>query len=696
MFFRLALGNVRKSARDYAVYFITLVLGVAVFYAFNTISDQASFLSTDAREMVQAVGQLMLFVTVFLAFVLGFLMVYANNYLVKRRKQEFGLYQLLGMTRAQVSLVLFLETALASLASFVVGLLTGVLLSQLLVFVTAALFNDRVTNFTFHFSSFAALFTLGCFVLIFVVMLAFNLRMLRKVDLADLMSASRKNEQVRVRSLPATIVLGLVGVGLIGWAYYRLTRDGLPLDGTVEFPPFLVTTLIVCAGTLVFFYGLSGLLFHVSRAFHGAYYRGLNMFTVRQLSSKVNTVSVSMAVISFILFLAIMAVSGGMGICSGLDADTRKANPYDASVVFIYNQGTTIEEGQVTPGQQAMANAGIDFSSFTSQVEYLNEYNPGQIEGGEDLSVSGFAKASGVSPDIPGLSSSTDFSALTYYLMTQSDYNKLRSLNGLDPIDLGDSGYLILSSVNASMANFDNAVMAAGTQISLGGRTLSPISSTADAGPSATPADVGAWFDAVVVPDELVRGAELANSIVDMNYSVDSAKGDERYFEETAKLSEMPNTEGQYRFISYGTRNDAIQSSQKTSGMISYLAIYIGFVLVIACAAILAIQQLSSASDAIPSYRLLAELGCPRSMALRSLLVQTLAFFLLPLIVAVAHTAVALRQLIRVISLIGSISWTNAIVTTAVAFVAVYGAYFAITYVTSRGLVTMHSSRARE
>ena len=144
MFFRLALGNVRKSARDYAVYFITLVLGVAVFYAFNTISDQASFLSTDAREMVQAVGQLMLFVTVFLAFVLGFLMVYANNYLVKRRKQEFGLYQLLGMTRGQVSLVLFLETALASLASFVVGLLTGVLLSQLLVFVTAALFNDQI------------------------------------------------------------------------------------------------------------------------------------------------------------------------------------------------------------------------------------------------------------------------------------------------------------------------------------------------------------------------------------------------------------------------------------------------------------------------------------------------------------------------------------------------------------------------
>ena len=696
MFFRLALGNVRKSARDYAVYFITLVLGVAVFYAFNTISDQASFLSKDARQMIQAVGVLMQFVTVFLALVLGFLMVYANNYLVKRRKQEFGLYQLLGMTRSQVSLVLFLETALASIASFLVGLLTGVLLSQLLVFVTAALFNDRVTNFSFHFSPFAALFTLGCFVLMFIVMLAFNLRMLRKVDLADLMSASRKNEQVRVRSLPATIVLSLVGVGLIGWAYLRLTRDGLPINGYQDFAPFLETTLIVCLGTLVFFYGLSGLLFHVSRAFHGAYYRGLNMFTVRQLSSKVNTVSVSMAVISFILFLAIMAVSGGMGICSGLDADTRKSNPYDASLMFAYNQGTTIEEGQISPGQQAMTDAGVDLSSFARQVEYVNIYKPGRVEGGENLNVAGLARASGVSPDIAGLSTSADYSALAFSLMSQTDYNKLRSLTGLTSVDLGDNGYLILSSEAAFMTNFDNAVMSAGTQISLGGRTLSPVSDTADADLSSTPADVGSWFDVVVVPDDLVRGAELSETVVDLNYSVDTETGDAKFLAEAAKLSSAADADSPIGFNLYGTRTGALQNSQMTSGMISYLAIYIGFVLVIACAAILAIQQLSSASDAIPSYRLLAELGCPRSMALRSLLVQTLAFFLLPLVVAVAHTAVALRQLIRVVSLIGSISWTNAIVTTAVAFVAVYGAYFAITYVTSRGLVTMHGSRARE
>ena len=226
MFFRLALGNVRKSLRDYTVYFVTLVLGVTVFYAFNTISEQADFLSEDTRQMVKTVAMLMGFVTVFLAFVLGFLMVYANNYLVKRRKREFGLYQLLGMRQGQVSLILVLETLLASIASLLVGLAMGVLFSQILVFVTAALFNETVTNFSFRFSPEAALFTLICFSLVFVVMLVFNLRTLHKVRLVELMGASRVNERTRVRSLPVSVVGVMLGLALIIWSYanYQIGR----------------------------------------------------------------------------------------------------------------------------------------------------------------------------------------------------------------------------------------------------------------------------------------------------------------------------------------------------------------------------------------------------------------------------------------------------------------------------------------
>lgn len=696
MFFRLALGNVRKSARDYTVYFVTLVLGVAVFYAFSTISDQASFLSTDTREAIQVVGGLMRIVTVFLAFVLGFLMVYANNYLVKRRKREFGLYQLLGMTRGQVSAVLFLETTIASVASFLIGLLVGILLSWLLVFVTAALFGDQVTNFTFQFSSAAAAFTLGCFVIIFLVMLAFNLRMLRKVDLADLMGASRKNEQVKVRSLPVTFLFGLAGIALIAWAYYRLTRDGLPFSSMDDYGNFCATTGIVCLGTLVFFYGLSGIPFHVGRAFHGAYYRGLNMFTVRQLSSKVNTVSASMAVISFILFLAIMAVSGGMGICSGLDADIKTSNPYDASLVFSYTEDGVDDTQRIVPANQVLENAGIDFSSIASQLAYVNVYYS-DLVGGGSLNVQALSEASGVSLDvIEDPSDSADYSSMSMYLMTQSDYNKIRALNGLSSMQLGEDGYLILSSYTALMKSFDDKVMAAGTQIAVSGRTLSPVSSPAGSDLSSTISNVADRFDIIVVPDDLVEGAELASTVVDMNYSVSTEAGDAYFSRATSDLFDQANPDGALSGFSYGLRSENTQTTRMSSAIVSYLAIYIGFVLVIACAAILAIQQLSSVSDAISSYRLLTDLGCPKSMATRSLFAQTLAFFLLPLVVALMHTSVALRQLIRVVSLVGSSNWTGAIVTTAIAFVAVYGTYFVITFLTARGILTMHASRARE
>ena len=338
MLAKLALGNVRKSARDYAVYFVTIVLGVAVFYAFNTISDQADFLSGSAGDLLEALGGIMLGLTVFLALALGFLMVYANNYLVRRRKRELGLYQVLGMRRGQVSAVLALETLVASAASFVAGIVLGVLLSQLLVFVTAALFQSRVDYFTFRFSPYAFFLTLGCFAVMFAVMLLFNLRAIRKVRLVELMESERVNEDIKVRSLPLAVALFLAGAALIAAAYVRLLRDGLPIYGTEngEGVQFAITTVMVVVGTLLFFYALSGFLLSLVRRAGSVYWSGLNMFTLRQLNAKINTASVSMAVISLILFLAITSVTGGMSICNTMNRMLDQHTPYDASLSVVH------------------------------------------------------------------------------------------------------------------------------------------------------------------------------------------------------------------------------------------------------------------------------------------------------------------------------------------------------------------------
>ena len=693
MFFRLALGNVRKSLRDYTVYFVTLVLGVTVFYAFNTISGQADFLSEDTRQMVKTVAMLMGFVTVFLSFVLGFLMVYANNYLVKRRKREFGLYQLLGMRQGQVSLILVLETLLASIASLLVGLAMGVLFSQILVFVTAALFNETVTNFSFRFSPEAALFTLICFSLVFVVMLVFNLRTLHKVRLVELMGASRVNERTRVRSLPVSVVGVMLGLALIIWSYTRLLKDGLPINSAEQFGGFLLTTGIVTVGTLVLFYALSGVLLHVAHAFKGSYYRGLNMFTVRQLSSRINTVSLSMGVISLILFLAITSVSSGLGICAGISDSIRRQTPYDASLSLRYGHADDEGGGGVTYQYDAdalLAAHGIDLSAISNQVVKVSSHYANDVDDSDPLTIDTLSRRAGVSlPDSPLTNTYRD---IPLSLISASDYNSLRRMGGLDAVDMGSDGYIVASNAGGALVRTYNDLLAARPIVSLRGRALKPVSNVVDESSASTLSNSYSSSGVFVVPDDLLADIKPTIIYVNLNYSVSKAEGD-RFMSQA--LDTLANVKDGVGIVLGTTRTQAETTSRGSSAIISYLAIYIGFVLVIACAAILAIQQLSSASDAAPSYLLLSELGCPAKMAMGSLLTQNLTFFLLPLVVALAHSAVALSQVMTVVSLIGQGSWVIPILVTAVAFVAVYGTYLMVTYFMARGIVSYRTSKAR-
>ena len=693
MFFRLALGNVRKSLRDYTVYFVTLVLGVTVFYAFNTISGQADFLSEDTRQMVKTVAMLMGFVTVFLSFVLGFLMVYANNYLVKRRKREFGLYQLLGMRQGQVSLILVLETLLASVASLLVGLAMGVLFSQILVFVTAALFNETVTNFSFRFSPEAALFTLICFSLVFVVMLVFNLRTLHKVRLVELMGASRVNERTRVRSLPVSVVGVMLGLALIIWSYTRLLKDGLPINSAEQFGGFFLTTGIVTVGTLVLFYALSGVLLHVAHAFKGSYYRGLNMFTVRQLSSRINTVSLSMGVISLILFLAITSVSSGLGICAGISESIQRQTPYDASLSLRYGHADDEGGGGVTYQYDAdalLAAHGIDLSVISNQVVKVSSHYANDVDDSDPLTIDTLSRRAGVSlPDSPLTNTYRD---IPLSLISASDYNSLRRMGGLDAVDMGSDGYMVASNAGGALVRAYNDLLAARPIVSLRGRALKPVSNVVDESSASTLSNSYSSSGVFVVPDELLADIKPTIIYVNLNYSVPKAEGDRFMSQALETLSSAKDDVG---IVLGTTRTEAETTSRGSSAIISYLAIYIGFVLVIACAAILAIQQLSSASDAAPSYLLLSELGCPAKMAMGSLLAQNLTFFLLPLVVALAHSAVALSQVMAIVNLIGQGSWVIPILVTAVAFVAVYGTYLMVTYFMARGIVSYRTSKAR-
>lgn len=718
MLCKLAWGNVRRAGKDYLVYLLTLTLAVTVFYAFNTISVQAD-LVLEEEGMPELLGTVMSGLTMFLAVVMGFLMVYANNFIMKRRKKEFGLYQVLGMSRGQVSRVMAMETAIVSAGALALGIVLGVGFSQVMTFFTASLFKTQIRDFHFFFSVPAFLITVGCLVAIFLVTLVFNLGVVRRAKIIDLMSAGRKNEAIKTRNPIVSAAIFILGTALIGIAYFRLLRDGLPVDSApseidAAMNQFMLTTGIVVAGTILFFFGLSGFLLKALQGARSLYWHGLNMFTVRQLSAKVNTVSFSMAIISMILFLAITSVTGGMSIASVMNTSVERSTIADYSRVVMYLGENVVNDPTYTgdvPRRLATEPVDIMELSRSNVIDKgTSEERPFDLAGilGGHVQVETYDSrpigtelplvslndlAAAVDMPMPKGTNSSNASMMGLMVMKESDYNRYLDFRGKEHVDLGDDGYLITSDMGESVNKIYNADMREGVEVELGGRTLRPVADHVDeAASSFFNSSMGSNSGTIVVPDELVdaSGLPLYASYFLGDYreglTYDETEG---YVRQDRSWDQILNSDGSESAIwgMEATRAQSYESTNSMNGLISYLAIYIGFVLVVACAAILTIQQLSGVADSGKNCRILSELGTSNREIMRSVLVQQAIFFVFPLLMGVAHSFVALQVVIEIVALFGGMSIGGTVGVTCGIFLLCYGGYFAVTYVMSKGIV---------
>lgn len=723
MLCKLAWGNVRRAGRDYLVYLLTLTLGVTVFYASNTISMQVDIAGIDEEGLAQVMGSMLGYLTYFLAGVMAFLMVYANNFIMKRRKKEFGLYQVLGMGRGRVATIMVLETVIVSVVAFVAGIVLGVGLSQLMTFFTASLFKTQIANFHFFFSVHAFNLTLVCMLVMFVLTLLLNLRAVRRTKLIELMGAERRNESIKTRNPWIAIAIFAAGVVLVGVAYYRLLRDGFPLTATDSklqeaMNQFGITTAMVTVGTFALFWGLSGMLIKLLQGLRSVYWRGLNMFTVRQLSAKVNTVCFSMGVIAMILFLAITSVTCGMSIANVMNENLERYNPVDVSQTYVYYTPETLDyyKEYVNPSEadrMVLADATVDLyaawhgerKSADNNDEAGKKVNIADVAGehvqidsylsytlgGSDPSVTAGEMCKAMGEKLPKALEGSNADAMGLYVTPASQYNKLRQMMGEEPVSIGRDQYLLTCDMGGELGDLYTKYMAGGHALTLGGHELKPATDKSDEDTAAIAnSAMGSNPGTVVVADELLSQLNLqpysSNLLVNYKQGTDTTEADEsiKYtlLDNLLVDGKEPGSWGV--FI---TRSEMYTQAAQMNGMISYLAIYIGFVLVVACAAILSIQQLSNVADGSRSYRVLAQIGCDDRQIRHSVMAQQAVFFLFPLAVGLAHSFVALKVIIELVSIFGSMSIGGTVGLTCAIFLAAYGGYFLVTYLMSTGMV---------
>lgn len=724
MLCKLAWGNVRRAGRDYLVYLLTLTLGVTVFYAFNTISMQVDIAGIDEKGLAQVMGSMLGDLTYFLAGVMAFLMVYANNFIMKRRKKEFGLYQVLGMGRGRVATIMALETVIVSVVAFVVGIVLGVGLSQLMTFFTASLFKTQIANFHFFFSVHAFNLTLACMLVMFVLTLLLNLRAVRRTKLIELMGAERRKESIKTRNPWIAIAIFAVGVVLVGVAYYRLLRDGFPLTATDSklqeaMNQFGITTAMVTVGTFALFWGLSGMLIKLLQSLRGVYWRGLNMFTVRQLAAKVNTVCFSMGVIAMLLFLAITSVTCGMSIANVMNENLERYNPVDVSQTYVYYTPDTFDyyKEYVNPSDEAdrmvPADTTVDLypawhgrdSSADNNDETGKKVDIADVAGehvqidsylsypfgGSNPSVTPSEMCKIMGEKLPKAFGGSNADTMGLFVTPASQYNKLRQMMGEEPVHIGHDQYLLTCDMGGELVDLYTKYMAGGHALTLGGHTLKPATDKSDEDTAVIAnSAMGSNPGTVVVADELLSQLNLqpysSSLLVNYKQGMDTTEADEsiKYtlLDDLLVDGKKPGSWG--TFI---TRSEMYTQAAQMNGLISYLAIYIGFILVVACAAILSIQQLSNVADGSRSYRVLAQIGCDDRQIRHSVMAQQAVFFLFPLAVGLAHSFVALKVIIELVSIFGNMSIGGTVGLTCAIFLAAYGGYFLVTYLMSAGMV---------
>lgn len=657
MYFKIALNNVKKSFKDYGIYFLTLTFAVCIFYAFNSIGSQAVMKKMDANTAayMTIVKNAMSMVSVFVSFILGGLIIYANNFLIKRRKKELGIYTMLGMAKKKISQILVMETLLIGIISLLVGLGLGIILSQGLSIVTAKLFELSADTYGFSISMLVIIKTIIYFGIIFFLVMIFNIFVINKYKLIDLLTASRKNEKIKVRNPMLSFVIFLIGVALLCGGYYLILEKGMYMTNMAE---LAIPIILGTVGTFFFFFGIAGFILYLIKKNNKIYLKGLNIFVTKQISSKINTNFVSMSLISLMLFITIVALSSGLGLKNSMESSLKATTPFDATVQVLY----TGDSKSITM-EQALKADNVTIPQDYEKAFY-NTYD------------------SGVK-----LSTLTGNSKYSYNVdvIPVSEYNKVMKLERNKIVNLGENEILITSDSNQVIEGLNNFIKS-GKTVKIGDKDYKVQNKEVL---KRTYQTVGMTINicTLVVPDSAVKTLTLTGGYLDLNYKNVSA-GDKFVNDLGLKHGFKNLKEHDNGFVILTvTRTDLYAQNKGMNAIILFVTIYLGAIFLLTSAAVLALQQLSEASDSIGRYNSLRKIGVSQSMINKAVFKQTLIYFGAPLSLAIVDSIVGLIFTNKFVSIYGNQNILLPSLLTFVLLMIIYIGYFIATFISYKNVI---------
>ena len=687
MLFKMSVKNIRKSIKDYTIYFLTLILGVAIFYMFNSLDSQEAMLvvNSSTRQIVKLMVGMINYVSVFVAVILGFLIVYANNFLIKRRKREFGLYMTLGMGKRQISGILLGETFLIGLISLVVGLVIGVFGSQLMSILVAKLFQADMSEYQFVFSEAACWKTCAYFGVMYAASMILNIVIISRYKLIDLISAEKKNEKVRMKNPVICVLVFLAAAVTLGTAYYMVTGGLTQLDLMNQ---LVIPILMGIVSTFLIFWSVSGLALKVVQMRKELYLKDSNIFVLRQIHNRINTTVVSMTIICLLLFMTITVLSTALSLNRVLTQDLEEMTPVDLN---LYKTANLPDNGNYTqlqiedsqkPISDTLKENGLDMKVLKDVTEVATYTS---TEWTWETSLQSVIE-----------SAKENYPMLMYdtaeEIIKLSDYNKIARLYGNREYELAEDEYLVLCDFD-NMKNLRDMALKNGSEVAIGGKVYHSRYPECQEGYlviSTSHTNTGL----MVVPDSCPLSEDMKERYYLMaDYNADTKE--EKYQTEAMFTNYgdgdhelMENLEEKQIRLDGVSKISIIESSKGLSTIISFIAIYLGIIFLIASSAILALKELTENSDNRHRYTILRKIGMDEKMIHQTLFRQIGIFFMAPLVLAVVHSIFGIQFALKIVAVqVETREMLPSVIATAVFLILVYGGYFLATYMESKNII---------
>lgn len=680
MLCKLSIKNITKSMKDYTIYFFTLILGVAIFYVFNAIDSQTVMLKASGRtyEIIKLMTSILSAISVFVSFILGFLIIYASRFLIKRRNKEFAIYLTLGMSKRKISLILFFETLLIGLISLIIGLGLGVVLSQLMSILVANMFEADMTKFQFVFSQNACLKTLIYFGIMYLIVIIFNTIIINKYKLIDLLSSSKKSEKVKLKNPYVCIVIFIISVIVLGLAYYLVT-DGFEKLTTAD--QILIPIIMGIVSTFTLFWSMSGLILKLVMSLKNIYYKGLNSFIVRQISSKINTMVFSMTIICLMLFVTICVLSSSLSLKNSMTKNLKELVPMDIE----FTKPVNIKEGN------GFSEIEVNDSkiSIEKTLENLN-LNP-EEEFKDTLSFNIYEDESIILKSL--LINSLDeiykeYPFLLYNqtidLMKLSDYNALAEKFNLEKYNLKENEYIVIVNYDY-MASIINTGLKNNPELLLNNETYhSKYKKCQDGFYELNSSRSNTGF--IVLPDKALENHTSIAEFLVANYKNDKEKTEDKIDEV------LSNNYNKTTWLTYNSKIDIANASVGLGALVTFVGLYLGIIFLISSAAILALKELSESTDNKERYNMLRKIGASEEMLNSALFKQIGIFFATPLLLAIIHSIFGIKFANFLLESMGTKGLLLSNIMTAIFLVTIYGGYFILTYLCSKNIISKRTN----